>query len=102
MGRWAQRTRGGGGINTPLFMVSASVDDDAHITVTYNRLPTAAINSSGFSFSAAPSGAFADSATVTGPLTLQLHFNGDVTADTTLTYHGTYALALFPQTIAIT
>lgn len=101
MGRWAQRQRGGGGINTPLFMLTAAENDVDEVLVTFSG-PVVAAAFTGFPFTSNPSGFNSNSVTQSGTDTLLVGLSGDITTDTTFTYNGSVANTAFPATVTLT
>jgi len=101
MGRWAQRSRGGGGISTPIEMIDVSIQGSGQdaIFVDYSG----GVNANVFDpadFSSSPSGAVG--VAVSQNSIRQLRVDLDMTAlgDTDFTYSGTLPSIVHPQTIA--
>lgn len=98
MGRWAQRQRSGGGLNSPVSLIDADITDTMEATAAFNGNVNAAAMTS-FSFESLPSGSFAQTIAQNGGAGLTLTFIADISADTDITYHGTAANTVFPTTI---
>jgi hypothetical protein len=98
MGQWATRRRRGGGPLTLNYITRAQKAGGIQILLTYaNDVSAAAVQSE--QFESTPSGQ--TQVTVDQPTirTLSLNMNGDVSADTTVTYSGTVQGFLTPQSI---
>lgn len=99
MGRWAQRSRGGGGTTLPLnFITEAAKQGGAIVDGQYARaltvsalVPTAFLSS--------PSGKIGQSILDLGDGAFEITFNGNVAADTGMTYSGHTPGVLTPQII---
>lgn len=98
MGRWAQRQRTGGGINTPVFIVSAEVFDAHTILLRYNR------NIEDFDwqsnmFDTFPGGHIPLGPVATEPDLLELDFSPDISGQTKINFTGSLPNVLTPQTL---
>lgn len=98
MGRWAQRSRGGGGLNPPNFILSASIIDDATVQVTYAHPVTAGVFGS-FNFEILPSSAFQNAISQVSSNVISLDYGSGVTGEDQLRYAGTAANVVTPQTV---
>lgn len=100
MGRWSQRSRTGGGINQPLFMVQALHLGINAIIVTYNREVDAA-QFVEIGFVTVPGTYIPDSIDQDSDNVIVLNYSFDVGSETALTWEGASANVLTPQTISI-
>lgn len=98
MGRWAQRQRGGGGVNQPIVILNVTHGDTNEAVVTFSK-PVTASNFSGFGWSSTPSAETADSFAQTAGQVITVTFNGDVDEDTELVYNDTVVNIVRPQTV---
>jgi hypothetical protein len=98
MGRWAQRSRGGGGLNPPNFILSASIIDDATVEVTYQHPITAGVFSS-FNFELLPIAAFQNAISQVSANVISLDYGSGATGQDQIRYAGTAANVLSPQTV---
>lgn len=99
MGRWAQRTRGGGSVTTPNQIISAVISgsgqDQVELTYLYN---ITAIILTGADFTSNASGEVGQSVAQNLPNSVLVQFLVDLTGDTSITYSGTVPGLLHPQT----
>lgn len=98
MGRWAQRQRTGGGINTPIQIVSVDREGAYTLRLHYNR----DINDVPFDptmFSTFPGAEIADTVGVDSETDLEVTFLHSVAGDTKLTFEGAIANVVSPQTV---
>lgn len=100
MGRWAQRSRSGGGAQVLNSMVGRLFTSPATLRVYYATAVTA-LAFSGDEFTAQPSGTQALTVTQNGPTAVLLDFGVAVNTDTTLEYAGSATGVVTPQTISI-
>lgn len=101
MGRWAQRTRAGGGITAANFMTKASIQGPVHIVVDYYR-PVDADALIPVAFTSLPSATHADDTINVFPNQISLFFPDPIIGDTDLEYtDGTPGIRT-PQTIPLT
>lgn len=101
MGRWAQRSRGGGGLNPPNYMTLAvNTDSDEH-TVTYAHAIAAESLQPG-AFQSNPSGESGADVNQLDATRVIITFGGSVTGDTDLTFNGSTANVITPQTVDVT
>jgi hypothetical protein len=98
MGRWAQRQRGGGGINQPIAILSATIADSTHAHAQFSRAVVAA-EFNGFFFQSDPSSEVGQSVSQISAQVLEIEFAGDITSDTDLIYSGSVANVITPQTV---
>lgn len=98
MGRWAQRRRTGGGMSLN-FMTDAVQFDVDKATATY-LAPINAAFFTGTEFFTAPSNQTSTSVVQQTANKLTVDFPLEISDDDTLTYTGTVASVLNPQTIA--
>lgn len=103
MGRWAQRTRGGGGASTSsiIQMVSAHIVDGATITVTYNANITA-ITFTAADFTTTPSNFSSDLVISQVGTVLTLDFGNDISFETAITYTGSATGIQTPDSVNLT
>lgn len=101
MGRWAQASRGGGG-SSPLTMIIRAIKLDAtDVELEYSANVDGGIIGAD-TFQSQPSGTVGDSLEQILPRKIEVTFDGDITADTSVLYAGTTAGILTPQTVLYT
>lgn len=101
MGRWAQRQRTGGGINTPLSITEVVEADTNSLEVLFSG-PVDAANFVLMSFLMDPAHISPNAKSQALANSIQLDFASAVGAQTTLTYDGHVANVLTPQSLTIT
>lgn len=98
MGRWAQRTRGGGGINAPNYIAAASITGGATARLTYAK-PIDAAALTPDDFTSDPSSTQGDVVTQFSDNEVDVSFPSVINTDTEITYTGTVAGITTPQTV---
>lgn len=100
MGRWAQRTRGGGGINALNHITSARYGAIEIRRLTY-REAVDATQLDATKFASGPSGITGIGITQIDPHTIDVEMSSDIGTDTSVTYTGTTPGVQTPQTVTI-
>lgn len=101
MGRWAQRSRGGGGLNPPNYILTASIDDATTALLVYKTAVTAT-GLGNTAFISLPSGTTSIAVLQNGAEGAEVDFIGDISADETIRFNGPAANVLSPQTVTYT
>lgn len=100
MGRWAQRTRGGGGVTPLNLIVYVKQTGDFTQAITYQRpISRAALNPT--AFQSQPTGELSTGLVQDSPRQVTATFDVETIGDVTLTYTGTTPGVLTPQTVPI-
>jgi hypothetical protein len=100
MGRWAQRQRTGGGINQPIQMIAAVGFSGTVIDIEYSA-PISVLALTAADFESNPSGEAGIVRAQISPTKARVTFSGPIGSDTDVTYTGSVANVVSPQTIAI-
>jgi hypothetical protein len=101
MGRWAQRTRSGGGITPLNFITTALAGGGVTIIINYSR-PVDGSQLDQSAFTAEPEGEVANNLTQFDEHGIELQFPDDIAPGGTLVYDGSTPGILTPQTVTTT
>lgn len=100
MGRWAQRSRAGGGVTPLNAMQSGRRVDNFNWRITYAAAIDAAELAAG-QFISDPSGVTVSSITQIGPREVAIQWDDTTTAETGIEYTGDTPGVLTPQTLIV-
>lgn len=100
MGRWAQRQRSGGGVNQPITIINVQRVGTLQLHVTFSK-PVDYNNFLTSAFTVEPLGIQQDAVGPVSADTIGLLYGTNITAQTEVTFTGSVANVVSPQTVPL-